>query len=70
MHRAPVTSTCLSSVGYDSKSQLLELEFESGGIYQYSDVPAHVHDELMDAESKGRFFLSAIRGEFYYERVG
>ena len=70
MHRTPVTSTCLNSVGYDPKSRTLELEFHKGGIYQYFDVPARIHDQLMSASSKGRFFISAIRDEYHDERVG
>lgn len=70
MRHTPVTSTCLISVGYDPRSRTLELAFQAGGIYQYSGVPARVHDRLMNASSKGRFFISSIRDEYFYERVG
>ena len=39
MNRTPVNSSNLSSVGYDPMSQTLEFAFNSGGIYQYYNVP-------------------------------
>ena len=69
MDRKPVQSSNLASVGYDPSSQTLEIEFRSGGVYQYFDVPPRVHDELMTADSKGRFFARNIRGFYRYVRV-
>ena len=48
-------------MGYDPPSATLEIEFNSGGVYQYSGVPAHVHDSLLRSGSLGRFFASQIR---------
>jgi len=39
MKRQPVESSNLASVGYDAARQILEIEFNHGGIYQYYDVP-------------------------------
>ena len=44
-----VESSNLASVGYDAKGQILEIEFNHGGLYQYFDVPQEVHDELMNS---------------------
>ena len=38
MIRNDVISSNLKSIGYDSASCILEIEFHSGGIYQYSQV--------------------------------
>lgn len=64
MRRAAVDSTTMRSVGYDSGQQILEIEFTSGAIYQYLEVPAKVFDELMAAESKGRYFNHEIRDDY------
>jgi hypothetical protein len=40
-----------------------------GTIYQYFDVPAAVHQVLLDAPSKGRCFLHTVRGKFAYRRI-
>lgn len=38
MIRQPVSSSNIRSIGYDSKSNTLEIEFHSGGVYQYFGV--------------------------------
>lgn len=69
MQRRPVESTMLRSVGYDAEQQVLELEFSSGKVYEYADVPASVHRELLAAESLGRFFREEIDGAYRYWQV-
>jgi KTSC domain len=64
--RIPIQSSALISVGYDSDSQLLQVEFNDGRIYDYFDVPASVHTEWMRSESKGQFFNATFRGRFRY----
>lgn len=67
--RQPVESTSLAAVGYDPLSRVLEVQFRKGGIYRYSEVPASVHELLMQAPSKGRFFVAEVRDHFPYARV-
>ena len=62
--RVPVESTALSSVGYSRYLQVLEVEFRSGGIYRYVDVPENVFHELMDAPSKTRYYNENVRGRY------
>jgi len=64
MRRTSVDSTTMRSVGYDSAEQILEVEFTSGAVYHYLEVPAAVFDELMAAESKGRYFNQEIRDDY------
>ena len=67
--RIPVTSSNLRSVGYDPNTRTLEVEFHSGGIYQYSNVPSNIHDGLMNASSHGKYFIAYIRNSFGYRRI-
>lgn len=69
MDRENVTSSNISSIGYDAESQTLEIEFLNGAIYQYFDVPEQVHAELMAADSVGAFLARNIKGSFRYSRV-
>lgn len=69
MERESVTSSNISSVGYDAESQTLEIEFINGGIYQYFDVPEQVHAQLMGADSVGSYLARNIKGTFRYSRV-
>jgi len=67
--RNPVQSTHLTSVGYHAASRVLEIEFRNGDIYRYLDVPPLVVEGLSRAESKGRYFSSAIRRRFQFRRI-
>jgi hypothetical protein len=67
MERLPVTSETIAEIGYQDST--LEIMFTSGTVYQYFDVPEHVYDGLMNADSHGRFFNEQVRGHFRYARV-
>jgi hypothetical protein len=67
--RQPVESSVLATVGYDARRRLLEIEFRSGAIYRYLEVPGEIHSRLLAAESKGHFFGANIRDKFRSERV-
>lgn len=69
MNRQPVSSSNIASIGYDSPSSTLEIEFNDGAIYQYFDVPAAVHSELLGAESVGKYFAANVKGAYRYTRV-
>jgi hypothetical protein len=48
---------------------MLEIEFQSGALYQYVDVPARVYEEFCNAESKGKYFNGEIRDAYAFVRV-
>ena len=68
MKRTPVESSLVASAGYAPKTRTLEIQFHSGKIYRYYDVPEEVYTELMEADSVGRYFNAEIRGAFSYEQ--
>lgn len=70
MQKEFVPSTNLRSVGYHCPTQTLEVEFLSGSVYQYYNVPQNIHEELMQAASKGRFLNTYIKNAYPYSRVG
>ncbi len=59
----------MASAGYDPTSRILEIEFATGAVYQYVDVPIDVYEEMLDAPSQGQFFHGRIRGTFACHRV-
>jgi len=69
VRRVPVQSRAIASVGYDPATNVLELEFVDGDLYRYYAVPRRVHQELLAAESMGRYFQSQIREQYGYERI-
>ncbi len=66
MKRQSVDSSSIASIGYDKKSKILEIEFKHGGIYQYMDVPVEIYEELMNADSHGKYFSANIRNDYDY----
>jgi hypothetical protein len=69
MNRELVKSSNIRSVGYDPKAKLLELQFHSGSVYQYFEVPLATHTALMSSESKGKFFDANIRDVFKGNKI-
>jgi hypothetical protein len=69
MERQHVESSNLASIGYNAKNEILEVEFNHGGIYQYFDVPENVYEELMNADSHGVYFSENIRNVYKYQKV-
>jgi len=64
MDRIPVKSSNIRSVGYDEDSSVLEIEFNSGMVYQYLNVPENEYEGLMNAASKGRYLNRNIKGRY------
>lgn len=69
MRRLSVESTTVRSVGYKRKSKILEIEFQTGIVYQYLEVPEKVYEEFWEAESKGKYFNREIRDAYAFVRL-
>ncbi len=48
---------------------MLEVEFQSGSVYRYLQIPPSLYQELMIADSKGRFFHDNIMNQFDFTEV-
>lgn len=59
MKRTFVRSSDIRSVGYENNT--LEIEFNSGGIYQYQGVPQEQYHNLISADSCGKYFHKNIK---------
>jgi len=64
MQRIAVESTLLAWARYSADERILELGFRSGSVYAYRDVPPQAYQDLLCAESKGRYFNLHIRNDF------
>lgn len=69
MKREHVKSSNIESIGYDSNSQTLEIAFLNSSVYQYFDVPERIFEELMGADSQGKYLASNIKGYYRYSKV-
>jgi len=68
--REPVGSSNLASIGYDEDTEILEIEFLNGSVYEYKNIPIGIYNQLMGAGSQGSFFNHEIRNLFPYEKIG
>ena len=69
MERKRLNASTIRSAGYDPAKQLLEIEFSSGSIVQYSGVSPEVYRQFVNAPSPGSFFQDKIEENFSSRRV-
>ena len=65
----PLESKMFTSFAHDEEKSVLYLRFRSGDVYRYFEFSDDACQTFLNAESKGRHFLSHIRDRFRYERV-
>ena len=69
MERVPVSSSNIASVGYDTTNSSLQIEFISGKVYEYYDVPQSAFDGLVNAGSPGGYFHAHIKNIYSYGEI-
>ena len=70
MERQFIESSNIKSIGYDHDSSTLEIEFNSGAVWQYFDFPESLWYDFENTESKGSFFHREIKNQYSESRVG
>jgi len=69
MERKRVNSSKIRSVGYDEKSQVLEVELVNGQVYQYVKVYPEVYRRFMAAPNPTSYFDDKIAEDYTGRRV-
>lgn len=69
MNRESVQSSMIASLGYDANTSTLEVEFNSGAVWQYYEVPESVYYDMMNG-SIGKYFHANIKGQYTESQVG
>lgn len=67
MQMIPVDSSNLSSVGYENGN--LYIQFHSGGLYCYHNVPENIYHGLLSASSKGKYHAAYIKNSYSFTRI-
>lgn len=57
-------STVIRRFAYDPPSRVLTVEFTSGDVYSYLEVPPELPPAWRAAYSKGRFFAARVRDHY------
>lgn len=66
---AVVDSSVISKAEYCNQSDQMLITFKNGRIYMYDDVPRNVFDEMISAESVGRYFNSHVRNLYKFNEM-
>lgn len=75
-----VTSRAITSIDYNAKSKILEIEFKTGHIYHYLDINKNIWKKVLEFADKGEGLGAYINQDFkamvedekgdYYEVIG
>jgi hypothetical protein len=60
----PVSSSLIAAIGYSHGREELTIQFKKGDTYVYSGVPRDVYEDLLGAESVGKFFLQVVKRKY------
>ncbi|HUT37745.1 MAG TPA: KTSC domain-containing protein [Methanoregula sp.] len=70
VERQSVKSRILRSVRYDESTKILEIEFHTGLVCQYSGVLPKVYKDLMHSGAEiGKYFSEKVRPRFPAKQV-
>ncbi len=67
MVRTRVASTNIRSIGYYGTT--LEVEFLSGGVYQYFNVPEVHYLNMIHFPHPGTYLARHVKGAYPYRRI-
>lgn len=62
-------SSTVRRVKYHEQTHVLEIEFATGGIYEYYEVPASRVMALFKSEKVGSFVATEIKGKYNYKKI-
>lgn len=64
-----VDSSNIDKVEYDADGLVLRVTFKNGGMYEYEGVLQEIVDEMLSADSVGRYFHSNVRMNYPYTKI-
>lgn len=70
MQFQPVNSSNVQEVGYDEPTQELQVRFKNNSLYRYIGVPKVEFDNLLGAESVGKYLNANIKPVYQVEKIG
>ncbi|MBQ6627966.1 MAG: KTSC domain-containing protein [Methanobrevibacter sp.] len=67
MELKEVVSSNITNVGYENDT--LFVKYKSGATYKYKNFPQELYESFLEAESKGRFMNTEVKGKYEYEKI-
>ena len=65
----PMNSSAIARQGYDAAKRRLRLEYRSGRVYDYFEVPSAIYEEFLIADSAGEFVNLRIKPFYRCSKV-
>lgn len=62
----PIESSNIEGAGYNNKTKQLWVAFKGNKVYRYDLVPRKLFEELLQAESKGKYLNEHIKANFKF----
>ena len=62
-------SSVVQSFTYNGETEILQIVYVSGAVYNYLAVPSDVYKAFSSATSKGTYLNTNIKGKFRYRRI-
>ena len=60
-------SSQIQKVKYNSETKVLTVTFKGNNVYEYYDVPINVFEELLIAESAGKYLNAKIKQVYKFK---
>lgn len=60
-----VSSSNVSSIGYNQTTNILGVTFHSGSTYYYHSVPQSVYHDFLNSYSKGSFVHTNLKDKYF-----
>lgn len=64
-----INSSRIRSVDYNESTEILIVEFVSGGKYKYFSVPEEIYNGLVQSASPGNYFDSFIKRTYNFKKA-
>ena len=58
----------VQSIGYEAQAKILKVNYKSGSIYIYFEVPGQIFKTLLMTHNIGKYLNSHIRGNYHYQK--
>jgi hypothetical protein len=69
IERKPIRRGGIRTAGYDNDKRLLEIEFDSGAVLQYSGVGAEIARRLLSSAAPASYYRDNIEEEFACRKI-
>jgi len=64
-----VVSSNIAQIGHEPSENKLIVRFKSGAYYQYDGVSEQVYNNMITAQSVGKYFQTYIKNVYPYKKI-